>query len=254
MHHSSSHPGPLQSSAAGTRGPIGISGVARSITVPPGAAAAAAGRSPSTGRLSVAAGLAAPPNSSATAAGLRSTLHTDTLAAADRQKLIPERNTQSADVGSSFGLGGTSLTPTGAGGGGGSAPWRIAVPGNSSAGSSGPGTPNSVGSSSGGAGGNGGAGINRTPSITGRNGAAASGAPASTSGGVARILAPNGQPRKVPVALLNQYASQQQQQQVSASQQGVAAWAAGVALGGPKPPAGAAPAQIRSSYSYGLRQ
>ncbi|GLC37545.1 hypothetical protein PLESTM_000600700 [Pleodorina starrii] len=255
MHHSSSHPGPLQSAAGGaTRGSIGISAVARSITVPPGGAAAGH-RSPSTGRLSVAAGLAAPPTSSAVA-GLWSTLHTETLAAADRPKLIPERNTQSADVGSGFGLGGTSLSPSGVAvaGGASASPWRIAVPGaGSSAGSSGPGTPNSAGSAGGGAGSGGGAAgvLNRAPSYTNRNVAAGPvGAAGSTSGGVARILAPNGQPRKVPVALLNQYTVQQQQQ--SAAQHSGGGWAAGGM--GPKPPSGVAPAQMRTSYSYGIRQ
>ncbi|GLI67909.1 hypothetical protein VaNZ11_012235 [Volvox africanus] len=259
VHHSSSHPGPLQAAAAGSRGSLGISSVTRSIAVPPaGPATGTAGagsRSPSTGRLSVAAGLAAPPTSSA-AAALRSTLHTETLAAADRPKLVPERNTQSADIGSGFGLGGTSLTPSGAGGS--ASPWRIAVPSGGSAGSSGPGTPNSVGSAGGGTGTAGASGssvLNRTPSVNGRTNGGAPGAPvvaASASGGVARILAPNGQPRKVPMALLNQYVQQQQQPQGSASQQAVAGW--GPAAGVPKPPAAAAPAQMRTSYPYGMRQ
>ncbi|GFR50188.1 hypothetical protein Agub_g12348 [Astrephomene gubernaculifera] len=281
-HHgvSASHPGPLQASGAAARGgPIGISSVSRSMQMAPSSAAAAAaaaaagmGRSPSTGRLSAAAGLAAPPTASV--AGLRSTLHTDTLAAADRPKLIPERNTQSADIGSGFGLGNTSLAASVSGGvmgagqaGGGSAPWRIAAAGQANGASS---------TTAGGAPGGMGVGATRASSIGGRSGSTGShtGAPAppgAGNGGVVRVLAPNGQPRKVPVALLHQY-SQQQYQQQQAGVGSIGGWAAaggggggvgsgsvvaalaGAGISGTKPPSASSAAQLRSGYSYGMRQ
>lgn len=84
-------------------------------------------------------------NERAPVTALRATLHTETLSAANRPKIIPERNAQSADISS-----------TG---------WKITTA----------------------------AGV-ATPS-----------AAATRSSGVARVLAPNGQPRKVPAYMLNQY-------------------------------------------------
>ncbi|KAG2436372.1 hypothetical protein HXX76_006679 [Chlamydomonas incerta] len=245
-----SHQGALSPSGVmGSRG--GMGAVSRSMPAAPGGAGGGGsssghmGRSPSTGRLSAVAGLAAPPTATAVSsvAGLRSTLHTETLAAADRPKVIPERNTQSADIGSGFGLGGASSSA--------GSPWRLHVP-PSPAGSSGPATPTtpvggpmngvingvSVGAS----------GLGRAGSIGARsNGSSPSTptTPGSTSGGVARILAPNGQPRKVPVALLNQYSA------------AVVAGSGGAAGSGSKPPsAGSMGGGVRSSGygSYGMRQ
>jgi len=103
------------------------------------------------------------------AAALRATIHTDTLRQADRPRgPLPERTAQSAEVGS--GIGGSG--------------WRI----NSSAGS-GMGGVNGVSAVS--------QPIPTTPKAP---------VPGHRPGaGVARTLAPNGQPRKVPVALLPQY-------------------------------------------------
>lgn len=91
---------------------------------------------------------------SAPGSSLRSTLHTDTLRAAERPRAMVERNLQSADVSSRGG-------------------WR------------------GVGSS---------ASASRSA-----GGASAGGYGATHRTGVARTLAPNGQPRKVPVAMLPQY-------------------------------------------------
>ncbi|PNW87019.1 hypothetical protein CHLRE_02g105400v5 [Chlamydomonas reinhardtii] len=243
-----SHQGAL--SPSGILGPRGGMGaVSRSMPAAPGSSGGGGsghmGRSPSTGRLSAAAGLAAPPSSSSvgSVAGLRSTLHTETLAAADRPKVIPERNTQSADIGSGFGLGGA--------GSGAASPWRLHVPA-SPTGSSGPATPTTpagghMNSVIGGVG-VGASGLGRASSIGARsNGSSPSTptTPGSTSGGVARILAPNGQPRKVPVALLNQYSA------------AVVAGSGGGGGSGSKPPsAGSMGAGVRSSGygSYGMRQ
>ncbi|KAG2484766.1 hypothetical protein HYH03_016420 [Edaphochlamys debaryana] len=239
--HHSSIQGSLQGGAPGSRGQMGLSAVSRSMPAGP-TVGGGMGRSPSAGRLSAAAGLAAPPSSSiSAAAGLRSTLHTDTLAAADRPKVIPERNTQSADIGSGFGGLGATSSPPGAQP---ASPWRIAVPA-SPIGSSGPATPTSPA---------GAGGLARAPSLGASRSGAGSGpgtptTPGSTSGGVARILAPNGQPRKVPVALLNQY----QGPSASPSGAGVGSWAASGGGAGTKSPGSA---QLRPSgyASYGVRQ
>mmetsp|Transcript_4965 Transcript_4965/g.10684 ORF Transcript_4965/g.10684 Transcript_4965/m.10684 type:complete len:710 (+) Transcript_4965:238-2367(+) len=84
---------------------------------------------------------------------LRATLHTDTLRAADRPRVVPERNTQSADISNS---------------------WRVA------------------------------SGLQGSSGATRPMAAPASNAQSKHSA-VARTLAPNGQPRKVPVAMLPQY-------------------------------------------------
>ncbi len=94
---------------------------------------------------------------------LRATLHTDTLRAADRQRALPERNTQSADVNRDSW----------------SRPAALSV---------GMGMGMGMGPS---------APIATTPK------AAAPGQ--RPNAGVARTLAPNGQPRKVPVAMLPHY-------------------------------------------------
>ena len=119
------------------------------------------------------AGLRAPSadRASERASSLRATLHTDTLRAADRPRTILDRNfNQSADIGSirvsGFVVGGSS---SGGGGGGGSLFRRSA---------------------------------SGTPSATSA-GQLAMGAKHGAP--IARTLAPNGQPRKVPVSILPQY-------------------------------------------------
>lgn len=162
-----SHPPALGGGASIIAGPMG------------GGLSARAGAAPSVSRSMPVMAYGAGPGGRAPSAdraaerasALRATLHTDTLRAADRPRPpIPERNAQSAEVG---------LSGSGPG-------WRIGA--------------NGAGSGVGGVVGTGAAASSPIPTTP------KAPAPGHRPGaGVARTLAPNGQPRKVPIAMLPQY-------------------------------------------------
>lgn len=168
-----SHPAPLSAVRGGASSLLAHSPVTRSMpSMLSSPAPYAAGRAPSADR-SAARGYSS--------ASLRATLHTDTLSSAERPRNIPERNAQSADISAGNNHGAWKASAFVAG---------------SIYGSAAPSQPG------------------RSPSAVRGVGAAAAGKASgssalmgvgSQSGAVARVLAPNGQPRKVPAALLTQY-------------------------------------------------